>query len=288
MVFYTNIHSLTDGFGETLRFVFMSILYAEYMGGIFHYTPFKDTMEHNYEKDPSFLPKKEDLVRLNQLFPIANPIITSYEPIGKFNLLHFFEVMTEWVVTNSFYYKQVKKVFFEGRSRSIENKYAAIHIRRMNQLDKERQPKLIEGCDVPDSIYDEIIQLIRIQFPDYEIHIFSQGEKEDFDISHSDKLHWHLNESIESTFLEMAFADILVIAPSAFSYCAGLYSNSKEIWYIESCLKPLPHWKPIVGYTSTRNAYQFYLKTQKGRIELTFDPKENRFYESDGKEFVFE
>lgn len=287
MSYITNVHSLTDGFGETLKFVILSIFFADLTGSIFHYTPFQPTMEHNYDQDPLFLSKKESMMGFYKIFPLSNPTFFAYSPLSKFSLLHYFEMYGDRLLISPSFQK-CKQVFFEGRGRPRATPYAAIHIRRMNVLDKSRSSKMIEGCDVPEYIYVQIIELIRKFDPKLEIHIFSQGSKEDFELLSSIfNIHWHLEETVESTFLDMAFADLLVVAPSALSYTAALYSNSKHIWFIQSeVFRPLPHWCPVLGYQSTRK-HQFFTKTPTGRVDLHFDAKQNRFFTKEGKEFFF-
>ena len=55
-----------DGFGENLKFIIYSIIYSEYMKMEFHYTPFTNLVEHNYDNDPYFLDKKENLINFNK------------------------------------------------------------------------------------------------------------------------------------------------------------------------------------------------------------------------------
>lgn len=283
--YFTNIHSLNDGFGESLKFVLFSLFYTEYCGGEFHYTPFQKTLEHNYDQDPYFLFKKEELMRFHCVFKPANQRFYSYVPLSKFDLIHFFELNAEDLLSNSKYFQACKKEFYQDRSRPRQQAYAAIHIRRMNELDKSKRPDdMIEGCDVPDYVYNEIGKNILKMFPNMEIHIFSQGQTE---TPFSFPAVWHLNESIEKTFLELAFADLLVVAPSAFSYTAALYSDAKEIWYIQSCFRPLAHWRPVLGYVSTRDKYWFFVNTQEGKKQILFEPLKNQFFTSDGNEFYF-
>ena len=47
----------TDGFGAQFQTIIASAIYAELNNIPYIYTPFK-MMEHNYDNDPEFLPKK--------------------------------------------------------------------------------------------------------------------------------------------------------------------------------------------------------------------------------------
>jgi hypothetical protein len=280
MKLYTNVHSLTDGFGESLKFIIYSILYAEYNNGEFHYYPFQPTLEHNYDNDPLFLTKKEELMKFKDVFQIANTNKYKYEVMCKFTIMHFFEITGHKFIFESKLFNKCKEIFYNTSYRNIKQKYIAIHIRRMNTLDRYRIPTTtIEGCDVPDSIYEDLCNILIEKYPEFEIHIYSQGLLSDFNIfsnnPKSEKITWHLNESIESDFCDMVFADVLVVAPSAFSYSAGLYSNSKDIYYIKSYFKPLPTWYPIEGYMSTRDINKYVMKTDDGWKHLVFDAEKN-------------
>lgn len=288
MKFFTNFHVLHDGFGETLRFVLYSILYAEKNGLVFHYTPFQQTMEHNYENDPLFLQKKEELMRFHLLFPPVQASISYASNVSKFDLIHFFDTNID-SICHSPVLHQLRNVLTFQRTRPRPQPYAAIHIRRMNQRDKQSGIKTIEGCDVPDPIYSQVCEILHQLYPEMEIHVFSQGNQQDFTIQSPAPIVWHLDEPIESTFLDMVFSDLLVVAPSAFSYMAGIFSQpQKEVWFIQSCLQPLPHWKPVVGYTSTRDKYRFSFRMGDNKISLLYDPKTNLFFSPDtNQEFNF-
>ena len=281
--FYTNIHGLNDGFGESLKFIIYSILFTEYMGGEFHYYPFEKTLEHNYDNDKLFLLKKEEMMRFYHIFPVAKVKVFEYEKLCKFTLIHFFEVVGKNYIHESKLFRKCKEYFYHGRERSIKQKYIAIHIRRMNTLDLSRvTDRIIEGCDVPDSIYVDLCILLKNKHPNTEIHIYSQGKLENFStlLREISKIVWHLNEPVESNFYDMVFADVLVVAPSAFSYCAGLYSNSKEIYYIQSYFTPLPDWFPITGYISTRDINRFKFKSEQGWVDVVFDPIQNQLIDT--------
>jgi hypothetical protein len=139
-----------------------------------------------------------------------------------------------------------------------ENKktHIAIHIRRVNPCDTVTH----SGLKVHDSVYMEIIEKIT-SFPESNkvFHIFSQGKEEDFECyKNKFDVKLHLNESLEDTFLGMVYADILVVAPSALSYVAGLLSQN-QVFYVSHCNPPLPSWSVIQGYKSPRMYHKFRL-----------------------------
>ena len=79
---------------------------------------------------------------------------------------------------------------------------------------------------------------------DIKIHIFSQGNINLFKYFNSEKIIFHLNETIEKTFLLFCFADILVTSASSFSYTAALLNNN-EIYYTKFWHPPLKNWNII-------------------------------------------
>ena len=87
--------------------------------------------------------------------------------------------------------------------------------------------------------------------PNAAIHVFSEGEDSDFqdiiDAFGDVNVVMHINENICVTFHHLVMADIMVVARSSFSYCAGLINknvivanNIKNWWH-----KPLASWKMI-------------------------------------------
>ena len=80
------------------------------------------------------------------------------------------------------------------------------------------------------------------------VHIFSEGEETDFqDIVEAFpnvKTVMHINEEIQLTFHYLVMADVLILAKSSFSYCAGLLNKNKIIANLISKWwhKPLRSW----------------------------------------------
>jgi hypothetical protein len=155
----------------------------------------------------------------------------------------------------------------------------------MNILDIQKNInfKQIPGTDVPNNIYTEIITQLKNIYKNCKIHVYSQGDKKNF-IFDDHKIELHLNESIETTFISFVLADVLIIAPSSFSYSAGLLSDG-IVYYIHSCHKPLSSWNPIINYKSTKDRYNFFITNSYGiKLEIYYDTVTGHFYkETDGK-----
>ena len=70
--------AIDDGFGAQYRLAIAALFYAEYNELEFVYTPF-EKMQHNYDNDPLYLEKKENLINFIGNFEVdydAGNIIT--------------------------------------------------------------------------------------------------------------------------------------------------------------------------------------------------------------------
>ena len=69
-IFITN-NGQSDGFGSQFQGLISTVIYADLHQKQFAYTPFR-IMEHNYDRDPEFIAKKEKLINFIGSFPIAD------------------------------------------------------------------------------------------------------------------------------------------------------------------------------------------------------------------------
>lgn len=262
--FVTNPTKSTDGFGENFKLLIYSVMFAELHGCKFLYTPFKQ-MEHNYDMDPEYLAKKERLINFIENFELA-PEEDDMKPyvLDTFELLRFYQTNIKRCAESKSL-DIIKDLFRANKTDPFDKTYmnVAIHIRRMNKEDYKRtnDPNAcLMGMDVPDDLYLTSMSQVEQISGDrsVRIHIFSQGKPEDFEIylKHHNNVVLHLNEDLESTFAQMVYADVLLTAPSALSYSAGLLSRG-IVFYIEFCNPKLPHWNAVVGYKSTRAKHEF-------------------------------
>ena len=151
--------------------------------------------------------------------------------------------------SNSFSLAKIKNIFRENKNINNyfnnKNLNIAIHIRRHNSCDDR-----IEGTDTPDNFFIEIINELRTKYSSQNpiFHIYSQGNLTDFQCYKSNDVIFHINESIEDSFLGMVLADVLVTGTSTFGYIAGLLSNG-IIYYTPFWGRPLPHWISVKTLT---------------------------------------
>ena len=90
---------------------------------------------------------------------------------------------------------------------------------------------VLRGMDVANEFYIHILPKLESIYPDSNYHIFSQGNASNFENIRqlqTERIKLHVNESLEDTFCSLVFADVLVTAPSALSYCAGILNNNKR------------------------------------------------------------
>jgi len=251
-----------EGFGEQYKIAIFYMIYSELIDIPFVYTPFKE-VAHNYDNDENFVNKLEDLIGLKNVIenydinkhPISDHFVADVHHFLHNNMDKFQQSKSLQTIKNCFYNNKIDP-YAERNNRQNET-HIAIHIRRNNQHDKNNY---YAGLSIPDVIYINIIKAIQ-QFNGDEnkiFHIFSQGNIDNFQVYNNLGLNiiFHLDEPLESTFIHMVFADILIVSASALSYVAGILSN-KSIYYINHCNPPLPSWNIIQGYNSPRMYHKF-------------------------------
>lgn len=265
----TNISDLNDGFGEIFKFVIYAIFYCDIMGHEFFYSPISNKIQHNYDNDIEFIKKKEDMINLIGNYNIATKDCIT---LGKFQYISFFEKNVH-LFPYSQGIKHLKFIFREKNTSNFDYSYfnIAIHIRRFNN----KVDKHLKETPINDEIYIEIIKYLRTVHQKPMFHIYSQGNIGDFQCYQSKDVIFHINESLEKTFVDMVFADALVVSPSALSYTAALLSNN-VIYYIPHCHKPLNHWYLIQGFTNTfRDRYEFIVNKKI----VYYDSESETFYQ---------
>ena len=267
-----------DGFGENFKFIIYSILFAEYSGECFHYTYLTDDIEHNYFNDINYTKKIEKVINISNNYTSADSTMNLYEAPGKFFLYHFFENNIDFCLQSKCL-RNLKKIFRDANKNNFDKSFfnIAIHIRRINIHDNKilhLRKTPIPGTDISNDVYIDIIKKLKHTYKNYKIHIYSQGDKKDFNFDNDVVL--HLNENIEDTFTDLVYADLLVIAPSSFSYSAALLSDG-IIYYTKSYHTPLPGWTMVENYRNKdHEMYPFNVKGLKE--DIYFDAKNFRFY----------
>jgi len=271
----TNPNKLGDGFGENLKLLMFSVMYAEINDCKFVYSPFK-LMEHNYDNDPEYSQKKEFLINFIKNF--ENVSDEPHHVLNSFELLRFFHLNVEQC-SKSKSLNLMRMLFRAGKENPFDGSFTniAIHIRRMNAHDYNRtggnNKTAMPGMDVPNELYLGLIEQLRGSYSNTKFHIYSQGNPDEFNVFKNDYTVLHINENLEDTFTQMVLADMLIAAPSALSYTAAFLS-ANTIYYIEFCNLPLPSWNIVKGYKSLRTKHEFLIPML---TPVYYDPYTDQF-----------
>ncbi len=197
----TNL-SINDGFGSQFYTLMTTLYYADKHNLKFVYTPF-EKMEHNYDNDPDFLNKKENLINFIDNFEI-NYDLRKVSDLNLINIYgkYFQDNIDDFMKSTTL--KKIKKLFSKNKS-SFDKNYTniAIHIRRPNSDDSR-----LDGADTPDNVYLNIIKQFN-SIKNKKIHIYSQYSLNTSLYKHEDII-LHIDEPIENTFIDFVYADILV------------------------------------------------------------------------------
>lgn len=262
-----------DGFGEQVKLVIYTMLFAEMNQLKYVYTPL-NSMAHNYNNNPDFVPEKECFLGWLDRFAAAGLVVVPGTPkVNLFDLLHFVVTNIAQLATSPSL-ALLREWFWAAREETPHRKNIVLHIRQANAHDRHAA-----SFQLPWSIYAEIISHLRRLYggrghegATHTIEIVSQGSLP-ADITDSvDAV--YLDETLETSFLRMVTADILVVGPSAFSYAAALlvWPDKTLVYYIPHCNPPLPNWQVIQNLTTPRMHFEYIIP-----MTVWFDAARNSF-----------
>ena len=235
-----------DGFGIQFMFIIFLISYCEINNYEFIHRPIKK-IDHNYNNDHDYIDKIEDLINLKNEYRTIDQLndqeTKKLSIINRGHLINLFIHNDISKYINNNIKLKYKDIFRKNKNTNIfsNNKFnVSIHIRRTNQLDKEDFDRTL----ISNQYYINKINLIRELYKDKDLHfnIFSQGFNANFDCFYQNDITPYIDYDISLTFQMMVLADILVTAPSGFSYVAALLSNGIIYHYNKLNYKPLNHW----------------------------------------------
>ena len=228
----------TDGFGAQFQTIIQSILITECNNQIYLHNKIK-TIEHNYDNNPEYLNKIENLMNLKDNFGLVENNSDKNINLLDFSVISIFENNIDFYMESDSL-KNLRNIFWKNKIKKFDtNKLnISIHVRRPN-IDDNR----IEGTVTPDKYYLDIIRHLRQLYYNKDIlfHIYSQGNIENFKIYENDDVILHINENIFDTFIGLVEANILVMSASSFSYSAG-FLNDCIIYYLPFWHKPYKKW----------------------------------------------
>lgn len=243
------IHGKTDGFGSQLQAIFSLIAYCYYKGYTYVHTPMY-SMHHNDENIDNFPTYMNNFINIEHKFNTIDQL-SNYDK----SILH--KLKEGPFVHGSkcpeyFYNNHILNLFREiyfSREKpvvSYNKQYnnIALHIRRGDVNNIKYRSRFSSNQQ-----YIDILK--KMNLDNSIIHIFSEGDEKDFqDIVEAFpniNTIMHINENIQLTFHHLVMSDVLVLAKSSYSYCAGLINKNIKIanlltnwWH-----KPLRSWKIV-------------------------------------------
>jgi len=250
----------SDGMFAQYQTIICAALFSSLNNLEFVYTPF-NKIEHNYNNDPEFNEKMENLINFKNNFKQDHSGLQAKQqnilPIQA--LISFFELNINQCLKDPMFLK-IKELFYLNKKNPFNDKQKkqerdqdlniAIHIRRNNEVDNKCGDTNLQQRYLPDDVFVSIIKhfitLYGSSVRGLHIHIYSQGPPENFKVFQDidPRVLLHLDEDLSETFISLVFANILVISPSSMSYVAGLLSNG-SVYGLSFWHKFPGHWTSI-------------------------------------------
>ena len=218
-----------DGFGSQLQAVYSLVAYCEFKNYNYVHTEFH-RMHHNYTNNKDYPKIMNKFVNLEHYYK-SNNKLTSYEKSKLFKFREGYLVHGSFKPDFFYNYEVLEKLrncYYSSEKPDISKIYikdkfnVAIHIRRGDVSSNKHTSRY-----TPNSIYINLLTKIKIPTNDFVIHIFSQGNKNDFkEFSTLKDVQYHLNTDVREAFHCLVKADLLIVCKSSFSYCAGLLNEN--------------------------------------------------------------
>jgi len=266
-----------DGFGAQFqRFIWTCIYAEEYEESQFVYRSPKQ-IAHNYNDDPQFIAKLEELMNMKSNYLNYNDAINSDSTIeiltpDFYDIFNYVEKHIDTCMKSKSM-ERIKEHYWRNKDRTNERlrlyripspsppasdttttKYThhlSVHIRRPNCDDTRPNG----GEEYTNEYYIRSLLNIRETYLNrdsknrIQYHIYSQGTEDKFaDLcKHAiigDDIMMHLNDTNEDTFIGMTLADILVTSASSYSYTAAFLCDG-DIYYTEFWHKPCSWWNKL-------------------------------------------
>ena len=232
-----------DGFGSQYLHLLLTFAYADLHNIEYRYTPM-EIVEHNIGNDPNFIENLERFIGFKKHLPLSD---RQSKKLKSYN--NIYKKMDRFVTSNAL--KKSRDFFYEGKCKEqfLDPIFynVVIHVRRWSRDDRIEvyQPRQYGLYDEWNLLFIKDLSKRRFSKP-VKFHIISTGNRQELvDIYGDNNIEYHLGSSLEQDFGAMVFSDILIMAPSAMSYTAGLLSKNRVIWL--PFLKELPasNWIPF-------------------------------------------
>lgn len=144
----------------------------------------------------------------------------------------------------------VKNLLSRESEKTNDSPVIVIHIRALNQCDvcTGHVPGGDRFTDYDN--YTKLIEKFNVMYNRPRIEIFTQDSTyiRDFAKTISDNVHLNIDSDVFHAFATMQSADVLVIAKSSFSYLAGLYNTTGQVYYFPFWHSPRASWIKVEVY----------------------------------------
>lgn len=267
--YYPYSNENIEGIGAQYQRIIALLCIAKYHNLKYIHIPIK--IGHNYDNDPLWNEKWDKMfnikkfsnnneININALDKEYN-ILLSLDKLKNPNILYCFHNPYDLFYSNSHEYltniqKELIKEYDENNNhrKLIYNKNKiniAIHIRVFNDYDDNREyNNFINNLSCrfiyTSDMYKKLINNLKQNYPNSDIHIFSQNKYFDLkykSLRYINYIQFHLDDMEHlDTFHHLCKADVLVLGLSSFSMLAGFYNNNTVI-YLNYCTPPaLKSW----------------------------------------------
>lgn len=225
-----------DGFGGQFQSFLWDLLFVKEALHEDYIIVIPEKMEHNYENDPKFIQKLMKYTNLEDLVPFTVAPVPGSEMLNRGKIYEVIQSNIDFFHSSPTM-KKYQDVFYKDKQSPFDLDYfnIAVHVRRFNKGDHYDQGLSMEK-------HVQQLNKLRVIYKEkkYRIHIYSQGD-DIKEILKGDDIVYHLDESNIETFTGFIFADVLCIAPSSFSYTAGLITRN-QVYYFNFWHKTLEGW----------------------------------------------
>lgn len=213
-----------DGFGSQLLSILSGIAYSKINNHTYYHSPIE-----NIKLVGNDINQNKEIPLINEfLDAFIKNLNIKYNTYDKYCIVRpFFH--SEILENGEIYYNKnftnyinsayplPKPEYYNNNKHNI-----AIHIRRGDDiLEKDMAVRWIDS-----EVYDNIIEKIKIKYPNSQIHIFSWRDPK---IKNKDNIIFHTSESGDtflSDFNGLVWSDILIVGSSTFSIAAGLLNKN--------------------------------------------------------------
>lgn len=217
----------TEGLGSVLQLYLHLYAYGKIKNKEILLPKFQNLNHYQHEK----ISKEEFHLIINDFFSFQYDLkrtdkIKFIEP--KYLLRYFGEI---YLNKKKYYISELsKKINYKSIKYFKSDNTISVHIRNQNKLDTDFNLNREYFNKEKHNFYINLIENLINRFPEYEIHIFSQGDIKEFKFLDNFSINFHLNKPLIETFYHLITAKILVASNSSLSWTAHLFGLNERVY----------------------------------------------------------